>query len=473
MINGMTLTYRDAIDRMLTLADFERRSRSSEPPDWHLRRMEVFLERLANPHLATPVIHVAGSKGKGSTSSMAAAILRAAGYRTGLYISPHLHSFTERVQVDGEPVSPETFAGLIERLWPIVEAVASEGKHGRISVFELLTAMAFVHFRDVGCDAAVIEVGLGGRLDATNLVRPQVSVITPISLDHVAILGDTVAKIAFEKAGIIKPGVPVVIGRQEPQARRVFETVGREREAQLVDALDAVVLVSEATSDEGPQRLRLRSRSGEYALSLPLPGAHQVDNARTAIAAVEQFCAGTNGFIVGAQNIADGLANVRWPARAEVIAKGPPLVLADGAHNEASASALVATLRRHFATRSPIVFVVGGTSGHDVAATARALAATGGQLIVTRSRHPRAVPADEFANMLAGEGIAVTALTDTVAEALRRAEVLATGKRGMIVAAGSLFVAAEARELYLGISPELYPELRGAFTQPYTANTSG
>ncbi len=463
----MTLTYRAAIDQLLTLADFERKSRSGEPPDWHLRRMEALLARLGDPHLAAPVVHVAGSKGKGSTSAMVAAALTAHGLRVGLYTSPHLHRFTERIQVDGVPISGGAFASLVQRLWPEAGAIAGEGTLGRVSVFELLTAMAFVHFRDAGCDAAVVEVGLGGRLDATNLVQPGVSVITPISLDHVHVLGDSIAKIATEKAGIIKPGVPVVIGRQEAQARAVFGAVAAKRGAPFVDALARVSLVSEDAPSEGPQELLLLGHLGEYRVTLPLLGAHQVDNARTAVAALEQLH--RRRLDIRPDAVARGLASVTWPARTEIVSHGPPLVLADGAHNDASAMALAATLRRHFAARLPAVILIGATAGHDYAATARGLAQVSGQFIVTQSRHPKAVPASEFSAALARERIEVAAATSNTGDGLSTAMRLAPGPAGIIVATGSLFVAAEVRELVLGIEPELYPDLKGAFTQPYEA----
>ena len=468
----MPFTYREAIDRMLTLADFERKSRAGEPPDWHLKRMEALLARLGNPHLAVPAVHVAGSKGKGSTSAMIASCLRAAGYRTGLYTSPHLHRFTERIQVDGQHISEEAFASLIERLWPDVKAIAAGDMLGRVSVFEILTAMAFVHFRDARCGAAVIEVGMGGRLDATNLVRPAVSVITPISLDHVLILGDTIAKIALEKAGIIKPGVDAVTGRQEPEARRVFETVAREKQAPLTDSMSAVVLVSEEPPSEGPQRFVLLGRHGEYHITLPLLGPHQIDNARAAVAALEALAA--QGFKVTAASVERGLREVKWPARAEIVTPGPPLVLADGAHNDASARALAATIERHFASRSPLVFIIGGTAGHDYTATARTLMRHGGapgrpggvKLVVTQSRHPKAVPAADFAAALERDKVTVAASSPDTSSALETARRLA-GPHGIVVATGSLFIAAEAIELLKGIRPELYPDLKGPFTLPY------
>jgi dihydrofolate synthase/folylpolyglutamate synthase len=468
----MTLSYRAAIDQLLSLADFERKSRAGEPPDWHMRRMEALLARVGDPHLTAPVVHVAGSKGKGSTSAMAASCLRAARYRTGLYTSPHLHKFTERIQVDGEPVPDETFASLVERLWPDVQAIGAQGTLGHVSVFELLTAMAFVHFRDIRCDAAVIEVGLGGRLDATNLVSPAVSVITPISLDHVRILGDTIPKIASEKAGIIKPGKPVVLGRQEPAARRVFEAVARERHSPLTDALSSVVLISEAPPSEGPQEFVLKGRLGDYNITLPMLGPHQIDNARTAVAAVETLTA--RGLDIPPAAIERGLAEVKWPARTEVITLGPPLVLADGAHNDASALALVATLRKHFPGRTPVIYIIGGTSGHDFTDTVRTLIRHSApspeavRLVITQSRHPKAIPAADFAAALERDKVAVAAVTPDTGSALVTARRMAEGP-GMVVATGSLFVASEVIEIIRGIEPELYPDLKGPFTLPYTA----
>ncbi|MSQ09085.1 MAG: bifunctional folylpolyglutamate synthase/dihydrofolate synthase [Dehalococcoidia bacterium] len=469
----MPFSYREAIDQMLTLADFERKSRAGEPPSWHLKRMEALLARVGDPHLAVPAVHVAGSKGKGSTSAMIASCLRAAGYRTGLYTSPHLHRFTERIQIDGQPISGEEFAALMERLWPDVEAMAAQDTLGRVSVFELLTAMAFVHFRDTRCGAAVIEVGMGGRLDATNLVQPAISVITPISLDHVLILGDTIAKIALEKAGIIKPGVGVVTGRQEPEARRVLERVASETQAPLTDAMSAAALVSEEPPSEGPQKFILLGRLGEHHITLPLLGPHQIDNARSAVAALEALAA--SGFNVTTASIARGLREVKWPARAEIVTHGPPMILADGAHNEASARTLAATIDRHFATRSPVIYVIGGTFGHDYTATARTLMRHGGasgrprnaKLIVTQSRHPKAVPAADFAAALEKDKVTPAASASDTASALEMARQLA-GPNGIIVATGSLFIAAEAVELLRGIRPELYPDLKGPFTLPYT-----
>lgn len=467
--HNMPLTYPHAITQLLTLADFERKSRAHEPPDFHLRRMERLLGMLGDPHLATPVVHVAGSKGKGSTAAMIASMLSAQGMRTGLYISPHLHRFTERIQVDTLPVPDEQFAALVEQLWPDVTAIAEQGDVGRVSVFEMLTAMAFVHFRDARADMAVIEVGLGGRLDATNLVKPEVAVITPVSLDHMAVLGNTVEKIAAEKAGIIKTSSPVVVGPQQGDAWCVIRSVAAEQHAPLVDAPRQVTVAWQGAPDAGPQKLRLRGRLGDYNIALPLLGKHQVDNARTAIAAVEALA--ERGFRVERYAVERGLNSVAWPARAELIDCGPPAVLVDGAHNETSAHALAATIKRHFSGHSGVVMVIGATSGHDFTATARGLAELEPRIIVTESRHPKAIRAVDFAAALESDNLSVAAVARNTAEALSKARELAA-PGDLIVGTGSLFVAAEVIEHVKAMTPELYPDLPGGYMQPYTTGAS-
>ncbi len=434
--------------------------------------MEVLLARLDHPERVTPTIHVAGSKGKGSSSAMIASVLTAAGLRTGLFTSPHLHRMTERIRVDMEEISADRFTALVEELWPDVEAVEKRGDVGVVSVFELLTAMAFVEFRSVNADVQVIEVGLGGRLDATNLVTPDVAVITPISLDHTAVLGDTVPKIAFEKAGIIKPGVPVVVGNQAPAARPVIEQAAGERGSRVTYANDHLALTSAAdqvTTADGlrVQRLALKSATDEYRLELPLPGPHQVDNAMTAITALETF-ASRRKLTISPDSVALGISAVRWPARAEVLTTPDEevQVIVDGAHNSASAAALVSTLESLFPLAGRIVLVYAGSGGHDFTATAREFSRLAPKVIVTRTRHPKAVAAETVADALRCDNISVAAVTSDVESALCEARLIAS-PGDVIIATGSLFVAAEVRETMLSITPEIYPDMRGEMMPSY------
>ncbi|MCZ6539355.1 MAG: Mur ligase family protein, partial [Chloroflexi bacterium] len=236
----MTLSYREAITQLLSLADFERKFRAGDPPDFHLKRIERLLGYIGNPHVDQKYVHVAGTKGKGSTSAMIAWSLAAGGYTTGLFTSPSLHRITERIRINGHPISEHDFARLVEKLWPAVARITADGDIGVVSVFELETAMAFQHFAEEKTDISVIEVGLGGRLDSTNIITPLVSVITPISLDHVAVLGDTIEKIAAEKAGIIKPGVPVVSSPQDPTALAVIRSAAGSAGSELIESGEAI-----------------------------------------------------------------------------------------------------------------------------------------------------------------------------------------------------------------------------------------
>jgi len=459
-------TYTAAVDRLLDLADFERKSRAGEPPDFHLRRMERLLSRLGDPHLAVPTVHVAGSKGKGSTCALIASVLAAHGFRTGLYTSPHLHTFRERIRIDAEPVDPDGFATLVNDLWPHVEAVETEGGCGGVSVFELLTALAFVHFRRARAEIQVVEVGLGGRLDATNLVRPEVAVVTHISLDHTRILGRTLAKIAAEKAGIFKPRAAAVIGRQPPEARAVLQRAAANAGADFVDATESVRVLEEEPNGHGPQRIALGTPRGEYRLALPLLGQHQVDNAQTAVAALEALA--DRGFPLRTEAVETGVSRVDWPARVQLLPGTDPPVLVDGAHNDASAGALRRTLRRHFPDARHVVFVLAASRGHDFAATSRALSGAASAIVVTQTRHPRAVPAGQLAETLLADGLPVAAVTPDTPAALKAAARLAR-PGDLVVATGSLFLAAEVIEHVLDIEPELYPDLKRATPTPLTA----
>ena len=434
------------------------------------------MQMLGDPHLAKPVVHVAGSKGKGSTSAFIASALTANGYRTGMYSSPHLHRFTERIAVDREPISEVQFARLVNQLWHAVEAIERAGDIGSVSVFEMLTAMAFVHFRDYAdVDCAVIEVGLGGRLDATNVVEPVVSVITPISLDHVPILGNTVAEIAAEKAGIIKPGVPVVAGRQQADAAEVIRKRADDLGCAVRNAMrDYSVVIPPDRGDTAAEAssVRLESAFGEIDCTLPMLGDHQIDNARTAVAALQVMH--KRGFPMSAEGIERGLAATRWHCRTEVIEKpGRAPVLLDGAHNDASAAAAVAAVRSRPELRSRnLCLVLGATSGHDLTAVAAELRRLRPvKVIATSSRHPKSMPADFVRSRLADAGMDVACTKESVADAVEVAVRLtaATPDAWLIVATGSLFVAAEAREHLLGIEPEVYDDIPSGYMQPYAS----
>lgn len=437
-------TYHEALAFLDQYANYElNRSVPYAPKTFDLARIEGVLARLGNPHRAYKVVHVAGTKGKGSTCCLIESALRAAGYRTGLYTSPHLQTFRERIQVDGRLIAPEQVAALVDELEPHIAAVPS------LTYFEIVTALGLVYFSRRHVDVAVVEVGLGGRLDATNVVRPEVSVITSLSLDHMAWLGDTLDKIAFEKAGIIKPGVPVVSAPQPPEASAVIERVAAERNAPLTLIGRAWLYAPGQIQPDGQWFTRLRPEW--YANFAPVPecywlallGRHQIVNATVALAALDVLR--ERGLNTSAEAVERGLRDVRWPARLEVLSRDP-LAVVDGAHNGESAQRLRAALEEWFPRRQ-WTLIFGASSDKDFAAMFDALLPVTARLILTRARSVRAADPERLAELAEARGQRAEFAQD-VAAAIESA-MRAVGGQGDstppgIIITGSLFIAAEA-----------------------------
>ena len=449
------MEYQESIDRLLSLVDYER-ARPAGPRQkliFDLARMEALLERVSNPHLGTPTIHVAGTKGKGSTAAFCDAALSAAGHRTGFYSSPHMHTFRERIRLEGEPVDAGRFAQLVQDLWEPQEWVSENSGEGPVSLFEFMTAMGFCCFKEHEADFQTIEVGLGGRLDATNVVHPSVCVITSISMDHTEILGDTVEKIAREKAGIIKPGATVVVSPQQLGAAPEILAVCRERGARAIVVGEDVTWEDTGRGPNG-QSLLVRGRLDEYSLDIPLLGTHQLENAATAVAALEALT--EQGHAIPGDAIARGFGAVRWPCRMEVLSRSP-LVVADGAHNAYSMASLLASLPRYF-DQPGLLLIAGFSRDKSVDEMVDLLAARNPRVVVTRSRHPRSTPPADLAQKFRDRGLTGVVETTSVKEAIDVA-LQSAGDGDLVLGTGSLFVAAEVREALLGIEPEVYPDL--------------
>lgn len=456
------MDYRQSIDALLSLVDHERnRQGPRQKAIVDLSRMEQFMARLGHPQHRSKTIHVAGTKGKGSTAALCDSALRAAGFHTGFNSSPHLHHFRERIRLDCQPVSESLFAGLVDELWARrVEDSGAENSEA-VTLFEFITGMAYQCFAEAKVDFQTIEVGLGGRLDATNIVTPEVSVITSISLDHTAILGDTLAEIAAEKAGIIKPDGVVIIAPQPPEALSTILEVCRNRNANAVQVGRDVTWESGETGCDpwSGQRLTVKGRFDHYQLDIPLLGAYQLENAATAIAALEALI--EQGHAIPADAIQKGFANVSWPGRMEVLSRNP-LFVADGAHNLYSVNSLMDSVTSNSGS-GRLILVAGFSRDKSVADMVHRLAQTSAEtgvppiVFATRSRHPRSLSPSAVAAHFASEGIKAVesaAMSDAVEQAL---EVAAPGD--IVLATGSLFVAAEAREVILGIESEVYPDL--------------
>lgn len=446
------VSYRDALNRLLALWDYERYAGQRGPrTKFSLDRMSLLLQSLRNPHLTARSVHVAGTKGKGSTTAMIASVLTSQGYLTGMFTSPHLHTFRERISIDRTPITEGDFCLLVDELWPHLEQVSKDSKEGSPSLFEALTAMAFLHFRNAKADFQVVEVGLGGRLDSTNLVHPQVSVLTPISLDHTAILGNSVEVIAKEKAGIVKPGVPVVSAPQVYAAENVIHKTCEDTGAPLIRVgTDVKWKIKE--SDSESQSFEIHGRFAAHQLHMGLLGDYQIENAATAVGALE--CLTEQGWNISDRAVSDGFRKVKWPCRLEVL-QDHPLLIVDGAHNPSSVSRLCNALPKSFGFRR-VVLICGVSKDKNLDSIVEQLARLNPAVVTTTSRHPRSAPAPLLSKMFAHKDINVWETGD-VPEAVRTAKKIAQ-PQDVILATGSLFLAAEVREVILGLEPEYYPE---------------
>lgn len=441
------MDYQQALRYLMSFADFERTGRFSARPD--LAPTKALLRALGDPQRGPLTVHIAGSKGKGSTAVMLASILGEAGLRVGLYTSPHLHTFCERIRVDGEPIGEEGFARHADALMPAVEEVKTRYPDRELVTFDLLTALAFVAFREEGVDAQVIETGLGGRLDSTNALEEKaVCVITPISLEHTTILGDTLAEIAAEKAGIIAPTAVVVMGLQRESAAEVVRDACASQGARLIEVAQACALTRTGHSSEG-QDFRLRTPTSTYRLRLPLLGGHQLENAATAVVAAEALDG--YGVAISEGALRAGLEAVRWLGRLEIVRRRP-LVVVDGAHNGESARRLRQALSEDLGI-GRATLIVGCSADKDIAALAEEMGPLATRVIATRSRGARAAPPQEIAAVFSRHGV-VASYEDSVDDAVDAALAQASADEAVCVF-GSLYVVAEAREHLLGIAPDV------------------
>ena len=415
-------TYSEALAYLNQFINYERTQPQQYAPETlSLDRVDHLLDRIGRPDRAYRSIHIAGTKGKGSTAAMIESCLRAAGYRTGFYTSPHLHTFRERMRVDNEYISQDMFAQLVDELEPQLGAV------GGVTWFEIVTTLAFMFFARKQIDVAVLEVGLGGRFDATNVVTPLVSVITSLSLDHMNLLGATIEQIAFEKAGIIKPHVPVVSAPQAPEALDVLRRVARVRGVKLI-----------LPRPQAPSSETRFSIAGE-GVKLPLLGAHQLSNAAVAVAALQ--VTNERGLFVSDAAIRQGLETVTWPGRLEILNRDPLLVV-DGAHNGDSAQKLAQALYDVFGVEK-WTLVIGVSGDKDVPAIFAALMPRAERVIVTRARSVRAADVELLAEQVVKHG-----QEPCLASSVREALTVAQQSAEPIIVTGSLFTVADAREAW-------------------------
>jgi len=424
-------------------------SESEMAPD--LNRIRLLTDLMGSPQMAYPSVHLTGTNGKTSTARMVDALVRAFGLRPGRYTSPHLHAVTERITVDGDPLSDERFTEVFDEVLPYVELVDARSPV-RVSFFEVLTAMAFAAFADAPVDLALLEVGLGGSWDATNVVQAATCIVLPVGLDHVPLLGTTLGEIALEKAGIIHPGATVVLAAQQPAAAEVLlhrcvevgATVAREGlEFGVVDRRTAV----------GGQLVSLQGLAGRYdEVFLPLHGAYQAQNAACALAAVEAFLGGGTGSL-DPEAVRQGFADVSSPGRLEVV-RSSPTVLVDAAHNPHGMAATVSALGDAFSF-TYLVAVVACLADKDARAMLEVLEPAVSAIVVTESSSPRRLPVEEL-RAIAEElfGDERVHVEDRLDDALDLAISLADGEAAYggvgVLVTGSVVTAGEARTLLSG-----------------------
>jgi dihydrofolate synthase/folylpolyglutamate synthase len=448
-VSGETLSYGEALAWLYGFSDTERTGKFtgkfSRDREDNIARMRALLALLGDPQREYGVTHIAGTKGKGSTAALLTSILRAAGIATGLYTQPDLHTFRERIQLDGRVISEAEVARHVPKLRAATEAL--DPALGSLITYDVGTALAFVAFREAGLRHAVVEVGLGGRLDATNVVEPMATAITSISYDHMEVLGHTLAEIAREKAGIIKRGVPILTSVRAPEALEVIARIAADRDASFVrigpmGAPNCQYAYNIGKASSEGQIFGVRGPHGAYAdLALGLLGEHQIENATLAVALTETLR--DAGLPITETAIRRGLSEARWPARLQVVARAPWIVV-DAAHNADSFARMLAALHRHFAFER-LILVIGVLADKDLAGIASAVAEGGVDLAIAATvASPRARPATAIAEALVKAAPElVTRVYAGSAAAL--ADALREGGSGdLICVTGSVYFAGEA-----------------------------
>jgi dihydrofolate synthase/folylpolyglutamate synthase len=426
------LKYQDALNWIHGLSRF-----GSNPG---LDRIRELLRMLGDPQDRLRCVHIAGTNGKGSTAAFLASMLTAEGCRVGLYTSPYLEAFTNRMAIGGIDIDELSLAALVERVKPLVEEIALT-KFGQATEFEVVTAMAFTYFAQCQPDWVVVEVGLGGRLDATNVIIPAVSVITNIGLDHTQVLGDTVGAIAWEKAGIIKGGIPVITAAEKPEALAVITQVAAERGASLHTVDADIRYTIQASTLDGQIFDYMSSRHTYPGMKIRLLGEHQVRNAVTALAARELL----DETVIDESAVRSGLAEAQWPGRLEVFSRSP-LVLVDGAHNSDGFQALRTALLSLLAGKKLhlVLGILGDKAVDEILSLAAPLATAG--MIITRPDNIRAADPYAVAQIASRYTSAPVVVEENIADAVKRA-LYETRVDEALCVCGSLYTISEAREI--------------------------
>jgi len=440
--------YKLNINKLMTLTNFEYEKSKSNPPGFHLERVEYMMKKFDYPNKNQVFIHVAGSKGKGSTSNLISNAL--SNFKVGLFSSPHMHKLTERIKINNSPISEHLFNFYFKSVWKIVE-IMKEELDQRPSFFEFMTLLSLVIFREEKVEVSVIEVGLGGRLDSTNVITPTISVITQISKDHTNILGKNIRKIASEKAGIIKNKIPVVTSNQVKNAYEIINHTAKKNKAKLYHSKD-INLRKITTSSK--RNLEQNLLFDKYRFRSYLLGKHQIENIKTAIKTVEIFLQ-LHSKKINWEQILSNLGKTKMIGRCQIVKDKKLTFIIDGAQNNKSSKALIGVVKEYIKNLDKIVWIYGGSEGHESLETLKPLRKLNPKIILTQSRIPKAKKVEKISEEIKDLNFNIIELTTDTYNAFEKAKNILNSD-GTVVAFGSLYIAAEIVEKIENITPEKY-----------------
>ena len=434
------------------LGNFENFPNVQKSIKFDLSKISKLLDYCNNPQKNQKFIHVAGTNGKGSTSAIISKCLIGSDLKVGFFSSPSMHKITERIQINNRSIPEKDFANELNNIWPIILKM-SKDENLKISFFEAINVMALNYFRKKKVDISVIEVGMGGRLDSTNIITPQISVITEISMDHMSVLGNNIEKITLEKAGIIKNNIPVIISNQIDKVEKGLVQYAQNIGAPLQKTSELVTVSKIQNMGINGSKILFNTTKGKFNVEYPLIGEHQINNLSTALATLVKYSDINTKFNLS--SITESIPKVKWAGRFQVLKKSPYLIITDGAHNENAAKALLKTINYTGINKKNIVIILGAGYGHDPKIIMKILIDLNPRIILTKSRHPKSIPVDQLKKILKKYKKNIIADFNDIENALSYGKKIIK-RNEVIISTGSLFIAAETIETIKKVKKEFY-----------------
>ena len=448
----MNITYENSIKKLMFLGNFENFPNVQKSIKFDLSKISKLLDYCNNPQKNQKFIHVAGTNGKGSTSAIISKCLIGSDLKVGFFSSPSMHKITERIQINNRSIPEKDFANELNNIWPIILKM-SKDENLKISFFEAINVMALNYFRKKKVDISVIEVGMGGRLDSTNIITPQISVITEISMDHMSVLGNNIEKITLEKAGIIKNNIPVIISNQIDKVEKGLVQYAQNIGAPLQKTSELVTVSKIQNMGINGSKILFNTTKGKFNVEYPLIGEHQINNLSTALATLVKYSDINTKFNLS--SITESIPKVKWAGRFQVLKKSPYLIITDGAHNENAAKALLKTINYTGINKKNIVIILGAGYGHDPKIIMKILIDLNPRIILTKSIHPKSIPVDQLKKILKKYKKNIIADFNDIENALSYGKKIIK-RNEVIISTGSLFIAAETIETIKKVKKEFY-----------------